>query len=294
MVIGDASSGRSSRIALSFDVEEWFQTAAVSPRGGAPMSSVRRRRAPYLVAGLIDMLSGFGARATFFVLGNLLEAEPSIADIVTGSGNELACHGWDHRSLVEMNRNDFRTDISRCLETWSRLSLPPPLGYRAPSFSVTVENSGWVAEELSAAGFRYDSSVFPIPRIRYGIPDAPLAPYRLAGSRLIELPLAAVPALGLRIPAAGGAWMRFMPLWVHSLLLARACASGRTPVLYAHPWEFDLPFDGERGFPWIVRLRQGRGGGGRMRRAVAGLLGRYGSITLACLSAESIGKREPR
>lgn len=284
---GASSCGISRRIALSFDVEEWFQTAAVCPRACEPGSSCRRRRSPLLVDGLIDTLAQYGARATFFVLGSLLEAEPSIGQAVTGSGNELACHGWSHGSLLAMDREAFRADIGRCLGTWSRLSLPPPRGYRAPSFSVTERNSSWVAEELSAAGFLYDSSVFPIPRIRYGIPAAPLIPYRLESCGLLELPLASVPVLGIRIPAAGGAWMRFMPMDVHSHLLRSACAAGRTPVLYAHPWEFDTPFDGEAGFPWIVRLRQGHGSGGRMRRALSRLLGSFDSITLEELCRES-------
>lgn len=81
--------------------------------------------------------------------------------------------------------------------------------------------------------------------------------------------------------------MRFMPMDVHSHLLRSACAAGRTPVLYAHPWEFDTPFDGEAGFPWIVRLRQGHGSGGRMRRALSRLLGSFDSITLEELCRES-------
>ncbi|MDM7993272.1 MAG: DUF3473 domain-containing protein [Candidatus Fermentibacter sp.] len=278
---------------MSIDVEEWFQTAAVCTGGFAPLSSRRRRRSPGLVDGLIDMLTEYGARATFFVLGDLLEAEPSIGEAVTGSGNELACHGWAHGSLISMDRVAFRADIGRCLETWSRLSLPLPRGYRAPSFSVTERNSAWVAEELSSAGFLYDSSVFPIPRIRYGIPAAPLIPYRLEGGALLELPLASVPVFGLRIPAAGGAWMRFMPMHVHHRLLRRACAAGRTPVLYAHPWEFDTPFDGEAGFPWIVRLRQGLGSGPRMQRALSRLLGSFDSITLAELCRESSRGMDP-
>lgn len=288
------SSGTPPRIALSFDVEEWFQTAAVNPGGSREQSSRRRRRCPYLVDRLVELLAGYGARATFFVLGNLLEAEPSIGEAVTASGNELACHGWDHGSLLSMDRGAFRDDIARCLEAWSRLSLPSPAGYRAPSFSVTVENSGWVAEELAAAGFDYDSSVFPIPWIRYGIPSAPLAPYRLAGDGPLELPLASVPLLGLRIPAAGGAWMRFMPMPVHSTLLGLICAAGRTPVLYAHPWEFDTPFDGEGGFSWKVRLRQGHGSGARMRRALSRLLGSFDSMTLAELCRESSQQNNPR
>lgn len=273
---------RNGVISLSFDVEEWFQTAAVAGVSVPGAYEGSRRRTPFLIDRLVRLLEERGARATFFMLGSLLEAEPGIADSILGAGQELACHGWGHVNLGEMDRQSFRDDISRCLALWDSLSLPRPSGYRAPSFSVTDRNSSWVAEELSVAGFVYDSSIFPVAWIRYGIGRAPLSPHELScgGRSIIELPLAVFPLLGLRIPIAGGAWIRFMPLRLHSGLLRRTVRAGLTPVLYSHPWEYDVPFDGERGFSPVVRLRQGHGSGGRMWDALGRLLDRFESMTL--------------
>jgi len=279
---------------LSFDVEEWFQTAAVTAESAPGAFDGKRRRSPFLVDELVRFLNERGARATFFVLGDLLAAEPGIAGSILGSGHELACHGWGHQSLKEMNRASFREDIEKCLSLWDTLSLPRPSGYRAPSFSVTDGNSAWVAEELSSAGFLYDSSVFPVALIRYGIDNSPILPYELGdGARkVVELPLAISPFMGLRVPVAGGAWMRFTPLHLHSRLLRRAVCKGLIPVIYSHPWEYDVPFDGESGFSPVLRLRQGRGSGKRMWKALGRLLDRFESLPLMEIASAYPGRPE--
>ena len=52
------------------------------------------------------------------------------------------------------------------------LAGQPVIGYRAPSFSITPR-SRWAVDVLLEEGYRYDSSVFPIRRGRYGDPTAP-------------------------------------------------------------------------------------------------------------------------
>ena len=287
---------RNGLMGLSFDVEEWFQTAAVTAVSAPGAFDGKRRRSPFLVDALVRFLGERGARATFFVLGDLLRAEPGIADSILESGHELACHGWGHRSLKEMDRKSFREDIEKCFFFWDLLSLSRPSGYRAPSFSVTEGNSAWVAEELSSNGFVYDSSVFPVALMRYGIDNSPISPYELGdgGRTVIELPLAVSSFMGLRIPVAGGAWMRFTPLHLHLRLLRRAVRSGLVPVIYSHPWEYDEPFDGESGFSPVVRLRQGRGSGKRMWKALGRLLDRFESLPLMEIASAYPERPEPR
>jgi hypothetical protein len=99
--------------------------------------------------------------------------------------------------------------------------------------------------------------------------------------------LASVALLGAKVPVAGGAWSRFMPLSLRSILLAKACRKGGIPVLYSHPWEYDEPFDGQPGFPALVRIRQGHGSGRRMWTSLGMVLKSFGSITLAELAAGS-------
>ena len=93
---------------------------------------------------------------------------------------------------------------------------------------------------MAELGFRYDSSVFPLPRVRYGIPEASRHPFAVTtqSGTIYEYPLATWDFARFRLPVAGGSYFRLLP----SRLLCRALndidASKRTAVLYFHPYEF--------------------------------------------------------
>jgi hypothetical protein len=78
---------------------------------------------------------------------------------------------------------------------------------------------------------------------RYGVPDAPRAPFLARGyhSTLLELPLLTWRSLGWNVPVGGGGYFRLLPSWVLERGLAQATRNGTPPVavLYFHPWEFD-------------------------------------------------------
>ena len=72
-------------------------------------------------------------------------------------------------------------DLARALETIRDCGIKQaPLGFRAPSFTVVEKTSEWALETLEKYNFKYDSSVFPVGfHPDYGLPRAPLVPYRI-------------------------------------------------------------------------------------------------------------------
>jgi hypothetical protein len=62
--------------------------------------------------------------------------------------------------------------------------------------------------------------------------DTPSGPLR-------EFPLAVVDVAGLRLPGAGGAYLRHLPLALVRGAIRQADAAGRPAMLYVHPWEVD-------------------------------------------------------
>jgi hypothetical protein len=63
-------------------------------------------------------------------------------------------------------------------------------------------------------GFRYDSSIFPTKNSLYGFYGAPRFPYHpITGTRFVEFPLSRVSIVGLKIPIAGGFYLRTLPYW---------------------------------------------------------------------------------
>jgi polysaccharide deacetylase family protein (PEP-CTERM system associated) len=111
------------------------------------------------------------------------------------------------------------------------------LGYRAPTFSVTRDTL-WALPILARAGYRYDSSIFPVHHDRYGIPDAPLGAHtRDAG--LWELPLSVIDHGAFHLPFGGGGYLRMYPYALTRFGFRRLERLGRPGVVYIHPWEFD-------------------------------------------------------
>jgi polysaccharide deacetylase family protein (PEP-CTERM system associated) len=117
------------------------------------------------------------------------------------------------------------------------------IGYRAPTFSV-VRETLWSLEALAEAGFRYDSSIFPIVHDRYGIRDAPRFPHRISlngdGGAIAELPLSTLSVFGHRLPVAGGGYFRLLPYGLTRRAIRHLNEVEHQPaVVYLHPWELD-------------------------------------------------------
>ena len=55
---------------------------------------------PASTPAFLDLLDELGVRATFFVLGSMVERAPALARELAGRGHEVGVHGWDHRSLA--------------------------------------------------------------------------------------------------------------------------------------------------------------------------------------------------
>jgi peptidoglycan/xylan/chitin deacetylase (PgdA/CDA1 family) len=80
----------------------------------------------------LEMLAERRVHATFFVLGRMLAASPSLALEITAAGHELAVHGWDHRNLLLRGPRATRDDIARTRDVIGNLTGRAPLWWRPP------------------------------------------------------------------------------------------------------------------------------------------------------------------
>jgi polysaccharide deacetylase family protein (PEP-CTERM system associated) len=228
--------------ALTFDVEEYFHAEAfagvVRPEEWPGLES----RVVGATERILDLLAGSGTRATFFVLGWVAERHPDLVRAIRSQGHEVGCHGYGHQMITRLTRGQFSADVERAKAILEEAAGTEVIGYRAPTFSV-VRETLWSLEVLAQAGFRYDSSIFPIVHDRYGIPDAPRFPHRReAGDRdaIAEFPLSTINRLGWRWPVAGGGYFRLLPYAVTAWALEQLNRRERQPaVVYLHPWEVD-------------------------------------------------------
>jgi polysaccharide deacetylase family protein (PEP-CTERM system associated) len=222
--------------ALTVDLEDWHQSFHRRLTG-----EVIRPTPAVVSAGhrLLDVLDEAGVRATFFVVGNVADTYPGLVREVVRRGHEVGSHTYSHELIFRMEPSAFKADVQRSLAGLQDLTGQPILGFRAPEFSVS-HLQHWCFEILAELGFRYDSSVFPLPHVRYGIPEAPRHPFTIttSGGTIHEYPLATWDVGRFRLPVAGGSYFRLLP----GRLLRRALdafdENERTAVLYFHPYEF--------------------------------------------------------
>jgi len=237
--------------AFSADVEDYFQAEAL--REHCPRARWERfeDRTEANTDRLLSLLEDAGVQGTFFVLGWTAQRHPGLVRRIAAAGHEIASHGYDHELLTRLTEDAFREDVRRSRGILQDLSGQPVIGYRAPSYTI-VASTTWALPVLADVGYAYDSSVFPIKRRRYGIPDAPRRPHRTAEGRLVEFPLPTVRFGPVNLPATGGAYTRLLPLGFQRWAVRRLLHGGIPVVLNVHPWELD---PGQPRFPVSVRTR---------------------------------------
>ncbi len=250
---------------ISIDIEDWPQSTWDRSLPITERSAANTRR-------VLDILQRAGVRTTMFVLGKFAEKFPGVVREIHAQGHEIGCHSYGHLEIFKQSRQEFKTDLRRGKDILEQIVGERVRGYRAPDFSV-VRDSLWALEELAEAGFEYDSSIFPVSRPRYGIPDWPQSPVqvRLAnGLSIIEFPLASYRMLGKNWPVGGGGYHRLVP-GIASRWFVRRIMRSAPFVFYCHPYEFDARELAEISLPipLATRLHQGLGRGRFESRFIA-------------------------
>ncbi|MCU1240397.1 MAG: hypothetical protein JWO71_1123 [Candidatus Acidoferrum typicum] len=227
---------------MSVDVEDYFMVEAFArsvARSSWPQWSSR------VVANtqcVLDLLDRYQVKATFFFVGWIADKFPHLVRDVHARGHELACHSYWHRTVYSLTPQEFRSDTRDAVRAIEDAAGVRVRGYRAPSWSITRECM-WALDILAEEGFFYDSSIYPIIHDLYGVPGGERFPHDLKcknGMPLKEYPPATVRLFGQNLPAAGGGYLRVLPLAYTRWVFRKFEKSYRERVVvYFHPWELD-------------------------------------------------------
>lgn len=225
---------------LSFDVEEYFHALNLRPVAPPTRWDSMERRVAHTTREIARRLEAANVKATFFVLGWVGKRDPGLVRELHAAGHEIASHGMSHAMAGELGPEAFHAEAVESKAILEDAISAPIRGFRASTFSIT-ESTRWALDALVAAGYRYDSSIFPVRHDRYGWPSFSRHPTRVitANGPIVELPMLTLRLLGANLPAAGGGYLRLLPLALLDTALARMNAEGYPGVLYLHPWEFD-------------------------------------------------------
>lgn len=227
--------------ALTIDLEDYYQVTAFSDDRGMDGWESHASRIEANTIRLLELLASADCHATFFAVGWVADKYPSLIREVAAAGHEVACHSYQHRLVYSLTAAEFRDDTRRAKDALEQAGGVQVRGYRAPSFSITRETP-WAFEVLAELGFIYDSSIFPIKHLDYGMPDAPRFPFQvktLAG-QIVEFPMPTLEVAGMRSPFGGGAYFRLLPYRYTRWAIRHVNQAEKQSIcFYLHPWEID-------------------------------------------------------
>jgi len=228
--------------ALTIDVEDYYHVSAFE--AVVPFADWERyeSRVEKNTHRILDLLDAHTTKATFFVLGWVVERHPGLIRTLVARGHEVASHGYAHQRVYTQTPEQFRTETRRSKLLLEDTLGQPIRGYRAASYSITVQ-SLWALDVLREEGFVYDSSIFPIRHDLYGIPSHPRFCYMIPGqsdSPLVEFPLSTLRLGGTNFPIAGGGYLRLFPYaYTHWGIRSLNRREGQLAIVYLHSWELD-------------------------------------------------------
>ena len=229
---------------LGIDFEDWFHPELIQKY----ISD--NNNEPKVIEGIdriLELLRLHDTKATFFVVGELLEFKPELLDMILENGHEIAFHTMKHDRIDKPN---FKEKFEEEIKKFDELTDGKSKGFRAPSFSLNI-NSSWLIDVLEENDYVYDSSVVPAKTSLYGIPNAEKKPYKISSKflegnsndgKIIEFPVIVTKFLGKKIPAAGGFYLRTLPLRIIENAIKSYEKENLPGVFYIHSWELTPEF----------------------------------------------------
>ncbi|RME80668.1 MAG: polysaccharide deacetylase, partial [Caldilineae bacterium] len=99
--------------ALSIDLESYWHAELL--RRHVDRGQADDRVLPATLP-LLDLLAEREIRATFFIVGEIIEQYPALIRRIAREGHEIACHTYTHRPLWELSERDFGIELERFRE----------------------------------------------------------------------------------------------------------------------------------------------------------------------------------
>jgi len=215
---------------FSIDVEDWSQSVLNT-------SNPVTNRVYDNTLRLIDVLGEHNHKATFFTLGNVAQKYPDLIRKISDAGHEVASHGYNHQSIFNLTPAQVKEDVTTSVKLLEDACGGKVIGFRAPNFSIREYLFEWYCEALAENGLKYDSSLFPMKVIKYGIEkEYSLKIFNKYGVN--EHYLSYVKLGKYKLPFFGGGYFRLSP-YAMTKFLSKNLHRDRA-VFYMHPYETDF------------------------------------------------------
>ncbi|WP_433749387.1 polysaccharide deacetylase family protein [Paenibacillus amylolyticus] len=101
---------------------------------------------PVYTPQLLEIFRGADGRATFFMIGQEMEAHPEIAAEVHREGHEIANHTYTHPDLTKLTLEDAGEELQRAERLVQEVTGQPARCFRPPYFGVNDDILSLAAE----------------------------------------------------------------------------------------------------------------------------------------------------
>ena len=83
---------------------------------------------PDITPWVLQKLDEYKINATFFCVGNRMEANPGLVKEIQEKGNAIGNHTYSHLNGWNTSKSDYLNDVSRCSEICDTKLFRPPYG----------------------------------------------------------------------------------------------------------------------------------------------------------------------
>lgn len=96
---------------------------------------------------VLDILKQEGVRATFFVVGNRVQAHPEIVRRMVKEGHVIGNHSWNHPNLPKLSDAEFRSQILKTDQQIVPITGYLPTFVRPPYGNISENQILWLASQ---------------------------------------------------------------------------------------------------------------------------------------------------
>jgi peptidoglycan/xylan/chitin deacetylase (PgdA/CDA1 family) len=91
---------------------------------------------PEITDFVLECLSEYKAKATFFCIGKNVEENPSIIQRILAGGHSIGNHTMNHSNAWKMDYTAYQADVIKCQEVFNELQIKS-IGFRPPYGRIT-------------------------------------------------------------------------------------------------------------------------------------------------------------
>lgn len=96
---------------------------------------------------ILDVLKKEGVKATFFVIGNRVEAHPEIIKRMADEGHVVGNHSYNHANLPKLSDADFRNQVTKTDDLVRSITGYKPMLIRPPYGNISEMQIQWLASQ---------------------------------------------------------------------------------------------------------------------------------------------------